>query len=72
MTLSGEWMMSLERLDSKKGYTENNTVLIYREFNSTDHSIKKLDKDDRDGSGGWNIAKVKLFVQTYQRLYGFS
>jgi hypothetical protein len=66
MTLKDEWMMSLERRDTKYGYTKDNSVLICREFNSTDHSIKKLDYDDRNGSGGWNKEKVQLFVDTYK------
>jgi len=69
MNLKDEWMMSLERRDVSNGYTENNTILVCREFNSTDQSIKKLDRDDRNGCAGWNREKVRLFVDTYKSVY---
>jgi hypothetical protein len=65
LELSGEYMMSLERKDTKIGYTKENCCLICIEFNTTDWSISKSDNDDREGSSGWNKEKLKLVVDNY-------
>jgi hypothetical protein len=58
-------MMSLERKDTKIGYTKENCCLICIEFNTTDWSIAKCDDDDREDSSGWNKEKLKLVVDNY-------
>jgi hypothetical protein len=65
LELCGEYMMSLERKDTKIGYTKENCCLICIEFNTTDWSIAKCDDDDREGSSGWNKEKLKLVVDNY-------
>jgi hypothetical protein len=51
------WRMSPERLDNRKGYTNENVVLIANEFNSTDHSSRA--KYEVHGSAQWSRAKVE-------------
>jgi hypothetical protein len=65
LELCGEYMMSLERKDTKIGYTKENCCLICIEFNSGDWSISKCDDDDREGSSGWNKEKLKLVIDNY-------
>ena len=69
LKLSGEYMMSLERKDTKIGYTKENCCLICIEFNTTDWSITKCDNDDREGSSGWNKEKLKSVVDNYLQNY---
>ena len=57
--------MSIERKDTKIGYTKDNCCLICIEFNTTDRSIIKCDDDDRVGSSGWNKEKLKSVVDNY-------
>ena len=65
LELCGEYMVSLERKDTKIGYTKENCCLICIEFNTTDWSISKCDNDDREGSSGWNKEKLNLVVDNY-------
>ncbi len=65
LELTGEYMMSLERINTKIGYTKENCCLICIEFNTTDWSIVKSDDDDREGSSGWSKEKIKLVVDNY-------
>ena len=53
-----DWMMSLERLDNKKTYTKDNTVLIALEFNTPDHSMNKAVSSVL-GSSQWSREKVE-------------
>ena len=53
-----DWMMSLERLDNKKTYTKDNTVLIALEFNTADHSMRKAVSSVL-GSSQWSRKKVE-------------
>lgn len=56
-----DWMMSLERLDNSEGYTENNTVLVCAEFNSSDQSGKANNKTENCIK--WSNKKFKYFIE---------
>jgi hypothetical protein len=45
------WICSLERIDSNKGYLKDNIILVCLEFNSIEHN----------GSYGWTMNKFKKF-----------
>jgi len=47
------WIVSLERLDSKIGYAQKNCVLICREFNTSD----RRSIFESEGSGSWSKEK---------------
>ena len=51
-----DWVMSLERLDNRFGYVENNCVLIATEFNTSDH--RSTATGEVYGSSQWSLAKV--------------
>ena len=51
-----DWVMSLERLDNRFGYVENNCVLIAAEFNTADR--RSLATGEVYGSSQWSLAKV--------------
>ena len=53
-----DWIMSLERLDNKKTYTKDNTVLIALEFNTPDRSMTKAVSSVL-GSSQWSRKKVE-------------
>lgn len=55
--LNVDWMVSLERLDNSKTYTQDNTVLVALEFNTPDHS--RTAKSEVFGSGQWSRRKVE-------------
>jgi hypothetical protein len=58
MTWNSEnWNVGLERVDVHEGYTDSNTVLICREFNGTDVSVRNV---SATGSGGWSREKVQF------------
>jgi hypothetical protein len=67
LELSGQYMMSLERKNTNIGYIKENCCLICIEFNTTDWSITKCDYDNREGSSGWNKAKIQFVVDNYLR-----
>ena len=54
------WVISLERKDTSKGYIKTNVCLICVEFNTSDHSIQY--KEDT-GNGGWTKDKFQYFKQ---------
>lgn len=62
---NSDWMVSLERLDSTKGYTKKNTVLICVEFNSTDTTANRT--IEGTGSGQWSKEKVALLLDTINK-----
>ena len=68
LQLKGMYMMSLERINTKKGYTKKNCCLICIEFNSGDWSIVKCEEDQREGSSGWTKNKVKLVVDNFKQI----
>ena len=53
-------MMSLERLNNKKGYTKENTVLICVEFNSIDRSSISINQGT--GSSQWSKEKFQYLL----------
>jgi hypothetical protein len=68
MSTTGNWRVSLERLDVRKGYTDENTVLICVEFNSNDCSARNKDFSDKSG-GGWTIEKIGTVRQALKLKY---
>eukprot|EP01084_Bolivina_argentea_P285647 489881_1 len=54
-----DWRMSLERLDNRKGYINDNCVLICWEFNSTDQTMRST--LPTTGSSQWSRTKFKQF-----------
>lgn len=65
--INGPYQMSVERIDVKKGYIENNILLIILGLNVGDRSgIKKAD-DDREGFSGWNREKLLWAVEQNPR-----
>jgi hypothetical protein len=54
-----DWVMSIERIDTTKGYVSGNVCLICREFNSMDRSILS---NQNSGSCGWNNEKFNHFI----------
>ena len=56
-----EWIMSIERVDSKIGYIKSNVCLICREFNSMDRSAVS---ERNSGSCGWNLDKFNIFLKS--------
>ena len=54
-----DWVMSLERLNNKRGYVQDNCFLIAAEFNTTDHSSNSHAVGEVRGSGQWSLAKVQ-------------
>ena len=55
------WVISLERKDTLKGYLKTNVCFICMEFNTSDRSIEY--KEDT-GNGGWTKEKFKYFIDT--------
>lgn len=56
--------ISLERLNSRLGYLDENTVLICEELNSPDQTSRfdSINKDDMElVPGGWNLSKFLAF-----------
>ena len=58
----GDWQVSVERLDNKRGYVRDNVVLICQEFQSVDHSIRAANPTEVHGSPQWSAAKMKRLV----------
>jgi len=55
---SGQYQMSLERVDPKKGYIPENIALIVLGLNVGDYSRVQHQDDQRNGSSGWNQKKL--------------
>jgi len=53
------YRVSIERINNRLGYTNENTVIICLEFNSTDRSSIS---DDATGSGQWSKAKFEYLL----------
>lgn len=58
--INKSWLTSLERNDTKKGYTKENVSLICREFNIMDRSVLT---NLFDGHGGWSKSKFEIFYR---------
>jgi hypothetical protein len=56
--LKTDWAMSLERRDTKAGYTPENVCLICSEFNTSDQSFTI---GNEYGSAGWTPLKFEYF-----------
>jgi len=57
----GDWKVSLERIDVKKGYSINNVHLVCQRFNACDCSAKA--DGPVQGSGGWSREKFLQYAQ---------
>jgi hypothetical protein len=64
---SGQYQMSLERVNPKKGYTPENIALIVLGLNVADYTRVKHEDDKRDGSSGWNRQKLLEAIQQNPR-----
>jgi hypothetical protein len=60
LTTSGNWKVSLERLNVTVGYIKGNICLVCQEFNSTDRSASN---PEAEGCGGWSKEKY-AYVRT--------
>lgn len=64
---SGQYQMSLERVDPTKGYIHDNIALIILGLNVGDWTRVKHQEDERDGSSGWNRKKLLWAVKQNPR-----
>ena len=64
------WKMSLERIDTKQGYTKSNVCLIVYEMNTCDKRI--LYNDDSDGSCAWSAEKFRYVFEHIKEMYKSS
>lgn len=64
-TLDNDWVASLERVDSAKGYVKDNVCIICSEFNGIDHTTHM--KYSNGGSGNWSKEKFNSFLSTINR-----
>jgi hypothetical protein len=64
------WKMSLERIDTKLGYTKDNVCLICYEYNTGDKRI--LYNDDSDGSCAWSAEKFRYIFEHITDMYNNS
>lgn len=67
LSFSGNFQMSLERLDPTKGYTRENSVLIILGVNAGDWSNVKHEDDERDERSGWTRDKLLFAVHQNPR-----
>ena len=65
--LEHDWTISLERIDSLKGYIKTNVCLICIEFNTCDKSV--CYKNNNSGNSGWNKEKFTYFVEKATEKY---
>jgi len=64
---NNDWTISLERIDTFKGYIKTNICLICWEFNTPDKSITYKNNDS--GNAGWNKEKFALFLEKATEKY---
>lgn len=62
-----DFVMSLERIDSLKGYVKDNICLICREFNGSDQTARTV--NTVYGSGAWTKEKFQVFLKSIQEKY---
>jgi hypothetical protein len=66
MNVHGEsWVMSIERIDVRLNYSENNCCIICQEFNTSDWSAMIEEGREVDGCAGWTREKFSLFKEQY-------
>lgn len=63
LAFTGDFQMSLERIDSTQGYTRENSVLIILPLNAGDWSIQRNEQDDREEKSGWTREKLLFAVK---------
>jgi hypothetical protein len=59
-----DWLTSLERINSLKGYTKDNVCLIALEFNTSDRKCMTND-ETVEGSSAWSKEKFEYFKKVY-------
>jgi hypothetical protein len=64
---SGDYKVSIERLNPLITYTKENTVLICQEFNSGDRTRIKT-TDSNTGSAGWSNEKYELVKHSVMKM----
>lgn len=64
--LDTNWVASLERIDSNKGYTKDNVCFVCCEFNTTDNSSRY--KHSNNGTGNWTQNKFLYFLERYRQV----
>ena len=57
------WVISLERKNTLKGYIKSNICLICLEFQASDFSIIQSKNNKDSSNGGWSKEKFKYFMQ---------
>lgn len=67
LTFDGQYQMSLERIDPRKGYIKENIAIILLALNVGDWTRLKHPADDKEGSSGWTKEKLEWVVQNRPR-----
>ena len=57
------WTASLERLDSQKGYTDDNVVWVCSEWNVAEYSAGRRTEQGQGDDEGWDEDKFNVFVK---------
>lgn len=60
-----DWLCSLERMNTSKGYIRGNVCFICFEFNTPDHTLRATGHTEVVGNSGWSKEKIeylKLFI----------
>jgi hypothetical protein len=65
--LENNWIISLERIDTSKGYVKTNICLICQEFNTCNNSIRFTTK--KNENGGWSVEKFKIILESCRNFY---
>ncbi len=60
--VGSDFKMSLERINTRRGYHLDNVLLVCAEFNSQDNTVLKT-ATSNDGSGGWNAEKIAAMLE---------
>jgi hypothetical protein len=68
LAFTGFYQLSIERINTKKGYTKDNIVLVIHPLNVGDWSRNKKEDDNRVGSSGWNRDKFIWAIKQNDRI----